>query len=130
MKTVDEMIEQLSNCIKQKVLQGDYRIVGLNILSVGVAEIIIDEKHNLRLWVRDDKKELTIYESNIFQEQLYLSFGNFNDEIDSSETESKIAYDNFQNLKEDYLIEYNKKKIEANIKSLEFELSLIKHQKI
>ena len=130
MKTVDEMIEQLANCIKQKVIQGDYRIVGIKTLSIGVAEIVIDEKHIVTLWVRDDKKELTIYENNIFQEQLYLSFGNFNDEIDSSENEGKIAYDNFQKLKEEYLIEDNKKKIENTIQALEFELSLIKHQKV
>ncbi len=98
MSTINEMIEQLQDCIKQKVINGEYRILGLLNLTVGMAEILIDEQHKLTLWVRDDKKELTIFESDIFQEHLVLTFGNFNDEVEDSENEGKIAYNNFHKL--------------------------------
>lgn len=126
MSTINEMIEQLQNCIKQKVINGEYRIIGLLNLTVGMAEILIDEEHKLTLWVRDDKKELTIFESDIFQEHLVLTFGNFNDEIESSDNECKIAYNNFQKLINQYNKDHTVKVIEANIKRLEHELQLLK----
>jgi hypothetical protein len=126
MSTINEMIEQLQDCIKQKVINGEYRILGLLNLTVGMAEILIDEQHKLTLWVRDDKKELTIFESDIFQEHLVLTFGNFNDEVESSENEGKIAYNNFQKLINQYNKDHTVKVIEANIKRLERELQLLK----
>jgi len=128
MSTINEIIEQLSDCIKQKVINGEYRILGLLNLTVGMAEILIDEEHKLTLWVRDDKKELTIFESDIFQEHLVLTFGNFNDEVESSENEGKVAYNNFQKLKDQYSKKHTKKVIEANIKRLKHELLIIKNQ--
>ncbi len=126
MSTINEMIEQLQDCIKQKVINGEYRILGLLNLTVGMAEILIDEQHKLTLWVRDDKKELTIFESDIFQEHLVLTFGNFNDEVEDSENEGKIAYNNFQKLLNQYNKDHTLKVIEANINRLKHELQLLK----
>ena len=128
MSTINEIIEQLSDCIKQKVINGEYRILGLLNLTVGMADILFDEEHKLTLWVRVDKKELTIFESDIFQEHLVLTFGNFNDEVESSENEGKVAYNNFQKLKDQYSKKHTKKVIEANIKRLKHELLIIKNQ--
>ena len=47
MRTINEMIEQLQNCIKQKVINGEYRILGLLNLTVGMAEILLMKNTNL-----------------------------------------------------------------------------------
>lgn len=134
MKTVDEMIKQLSNCIIEKVVLGDYRIISLSKINHGIAEILIDEKHKLTLWVREDTKDLDIWESSLFKEHLFLSLSSYINEDDEVSGDALLhlkesAYKKFQNLKKKYLLDNNELEIKGKIKDLEKELRNIQKDK-
>ena len=134
MKTVDKMIEQLANCIIEKVVKGDYKIITISNINHGIAEILIDEKHKLTLWVREDIKEIEIWESSLFKEHLFLSLSSYIKEDDEVFEDALIhlkesAYKNFQNLKKKYLLDNNELEIKGRIKDLEKELQNIQKDK-
>lgn len=125
-KTIDEAVERLSLIIRDKVIDGDYKILSLSSLNTWFVNILIDEKHQLTLYANEDKKELNVWDNSILTETLNLSL-----DIgvpNANELFKQTAYQNFFLKKQKYILENNREEIKRKIKVLENDLLILKNQ--
>ena len=123
--TIDKAIEQLSVIIRNKVINGDYKILSLSSLNTWFINVLIDEKHQLTLYANEDKEELNVWDNSILTETLNLSLDIAYS--DANKLIKQTAYENFCSIKKRYILENDIQEIKRKIKVLQNDLFILEN---